>query len=446
MKQIKEIRCAMRSDSTASVGSELINSYSTSMEIKKRIVNAPQSPGVYIFKNRKRQVLYVGKAANLRNRLKSYTGRGWKEDMLKHATSVNWIELSSDIEALIKEAELIKGYKPRFNFMMKDDKNYAYVSFSNDKFPRITTTHQPSESDKATFIGPFTDGVGLKRVLRLLRRGFPYCTCSAKLKHKRSCVNAQIGKCLGYCCLDKAAAKAELAEYKSNINYIKKVLTGKSKGLARQLEKKMMTVSHQQKYEEAASIRNQLTSINRIFEHSPFLKRDLQAERQKALIVLKELLRLDHVPERIEGYDISHHQGSESVASMVVFADGLPQKSEYRKFKMRTVEGINDPAMMAEVLTRRIRHKEWPKPDLIIVDGGKAQLNASKKKLKSKKIAIASLAKRDEELFITTNKHPFKLKRLPPPLLNLVTHVRDEAHRFAISFHRKRRRILVTKG
>ncbi|MDA1335085.1 MAG: GIY-YIG nuclease family protein [bacterium] len=415
------------------------------MSIKDKIKKAPNEPGVYTFKNSRGGILYIGKAANLKSRLKSYTGRGWKEDMLRKAKSVSWEVLSSDVAALIREAELIKRNKPKYNFIMRDDKRYAYVAFTKNTFPRMYITHQPRESKNEIYIGPFTDVTALRRVLKLLRRAFPYCTCPPSPKHKRPCVNAQIGKCLGFCCSDVKNTKQNEKTYKANLHAIKKVLTGKSRSLLGTLEKRMVTLSKARKYESAALIRNQLGSLERIFAHSPHLKRDIAEEREKALESLKEICKLSHFPERIEGYDISHHQGASTVASMVVFENGMPAKDEYRKFNIKTVKGVDDFASMTEVLSRRLKHDEWAMPDLIIVDGGKGQLSAARKALGKKHIPLASLAKREEELYIDGRRDPIKLKQLPPPLLNLVTHLRDESHRFAITFHRKQRRRLVTE-
>ncbi len=412
------------------------------MDIKKAVKNAPSTPGVYIFRNKKRRILYIGKAANLRARLRSYANPGWKEQMLLVASSVEWEELNSDIEALIRESELVKKHKPHFNILLRDDKNYFFVAFTKDFFPHIYLTHQPTSDNKTTYIGPFTDGESIKRVLRLLRRAFPYCTCPTHTRHKRKCVNAEIGKCLGFCCADIPYSKQARLDYRANVTAIKKVLSGKTKILERNLLKKMSAFARAKKYEHAATLRDQIASLNRIFQHSPYLKKDISEDREKALNTLKDLLHLTKIPSRIECYDISHHQGDTSVASMVVFENGIPQKNEYRKFIMRSVIGINDPAMMHEVLARRMRHDEWQLPDLIIVDGGKTQLGAARLAIRER-IPVASIAKREEELHVPRIKMPFKLKSLPSPLLHMITHLRDEAHRFAISFHRKRRRRLV---
>lgn len=255
--------------------------------------------------------------------------------------------------------------------------------------------------------------------------------------------------------MKKPYTKKQLLQYRANIAAIKKILSGRSQSLASELKKKMNALAHKRRYEEAQTARDQLWSIERIFEHRPYLKRDTETEREKALITLKELLGLKQIPARIEGYDISHHHGDTAVGSMVVFENAKPQKNEYRKFIIRSVGGIDDTASLREVLTRRLKHPEWPVPDLFLIDGGKAQLNAAAKALAERNTvlrdketlrgALASLAKREEELYIAGKKDPLPLKKLPQPLLHLLTHVRDEAHRFAISFHRKRKSRLARK-
>ena len=422
------------------------------MNIGNTIKKAPQTPGVYLFKNAGGRILYIGKAANLRARLRSYLHPGWKERMLAEASQVVWEELASDIEALIRESKLIKTHRPQYNILFRDDKNYFFVECTKDIFPRILLTHQPTEKSrnqktKSTFIGPFTDGEAIKRVMRLLRNVFPYCTCSPRAPHARTCINAELGKCLGFCCRKGVAKAEEIRIYKTNINAIKKILSGKARALMLSLKKNMQMCAARQEYEKARTMRDQLMSLDRILKHSPYLKREVSEEYLKALRELKHLLKLAKTPNRIEGYDISHHQGDTSVASMVVFENGIPKKSAYRKFIMRSVSGhalgINDPVMIKEVLSRRLAHREWRKPDFILIDGGKGQLGAARAALAETHIRFGALAKREKELFIEGRKDPIRLISLPPPLLYLLTHVRDEAHRFAVSFHRRRRSRLV---
>ena len=410
------------------------------MDFQKIISSAPQTPGIYLFKNRRGKVIYIGKAANLRSRLRSYLRAGWKDEMMKEASSVVWEELSSDIEALIREATVIKEYRPHYNILLRDDKNYFYVVITKEKFPRIYLSHQPF-IESARYIGPFTDGGSIKRVLRLLRKTFPYCTCPSPARHVRPCVNAEIGKCHGFCCTRGAPTPDDYKTYRANIRAITKVLTGKVAALKKDLVIKMERAAADRRYEDARLCRDQVASLERIFAHSPYLKRELPEERRKALFLLRDLLGMREAPQRIEGYDISHYHGASSVASMVVFLDGVPARHEYRKFIMRSTEGINDFAMMQEVLSRRLRHPEWPMPDVFLIDGGKGQLSSAIRTLKGVglKTHTVALAKREEELYLPNTKTPIRLKTMPPSLLHLLTSIRDEAHRCAVSFHRKRR-------
>ncbi len=439
----------------------------------------PSTSGVYFFKAAEGQILYIGKAGNLKARIQSYfvasrdVGPA-KECMLKEAATLEWRELSSEIEALIEEARLIKKYRPRYNVLMRDDKNYLYVGFTKEPFPKVFLTHQPRQAlsrefkdKKANYIGPFTDATSVKRVLKSLRKIFPYCTC--KERHARPCQNAQIGLCMTYCCLDdkKATQKNSMFSkehiqdarqpYKRAITSIQKILSGNQKTLVRTLKRQMAIYSKDQAFEKAATIRNQLHGLERIFAHSLYITKEHSLENRKALHELEQILHLPHPITRIEGYDISNIQGTDAVGSMVVCTDGAMDKNEYRRFRIKTVTGANDPAMMQEILLRRFDHPEWPYPEVILVDGGISQLNATlaarKKYLRQTAngadmqngitaISIISIAKREEELYLPHKIHPIPLKHTSTALLHLLQQIRDESHRFAIGFHRKLHRRL----
>ena len=420
---------------------------------------APSIPGIYFFLNKDGKILYVGKAINLKLRLLSYADPkmlGWdKKKMLQDAISVKWKELESEVEALIEEAIAIKEHRPKYNIVFRDDKQYFLVGFSKEKFPKIILTHQKKPG--FDYIGPFTDGWALKSVLRNLQRPFPFCTC--KEKHKRPCVRSEIGRCLGVCCIKPnppAGGKEKFfpdfkereIKYKKNIRAIQNILKGRKRDVIKSLEKEMNRFSKEQKFEEAKKIRDQLYALENVFRHAPIIKRELNPERAKALLLAKDLLALADIPRRIEGYDISNIQGTNAVGSMVVFENGEPKKSDYRMFKIRHTKTPDDYAMHQEVLMRRLKHDEWPLPDLFLIDGGLGQLNAAKKVLElyQLKIPIASLAKREEELWVS-DKVKYPLKNLSPILLHLFQHIRDESHRFAINFHRNRRsKMLLTKS
>lgn len=446
----------------------------------------PPTPGVYFFKAADGKILYIGKAGNLKARVSSYfaasrdVGRA-KEKMLREARILDWREVGSEIEALILEAALIKRHAPPYNILMRDDKNYAFVGFTKETFPRILVTHQPlreasskkqelrkEHGIRTTYLGPFTDGTSIKNVLRHLRRTFPFCTCTET--HKRKCQQASLGLCLGICCLNMRAIPESLkreytpvrirtlaAIYRENIKTIRAILTGGHKRILVRLRGEMAILSETRQFEKAAEKRNQIWSLERIFAHSPYISKEQSVENEKGARYLGRILRRKDPIERIEGYDISNILGTDAVGSMVVFTNGRADKTEYRKFKIKTVRGANDPAMMREVLARRLKNSQWRYPDVIVIDGGRTQLNAAlaaraevgldlktdqeiQKRLG--RIQIVSVAKREEELYLPRAKEPLKLKNLPSPLLHLIQQIRDESHRFAISYHRKLHREL----
>ena len=395
------------------------------MTIKTQPKNIPNLPGVYFFRNALWKIIYIGKAANLRARLRSRA-------LPKETKSISWEILGSETEALIREAELIKKHLPKYNVLMRDDKQYFYVGFTKEKFPKIFITHQKNRA--ADYLGPFTEGGVLRSALKTLRRAFPYCTC--KKPHKRPCLNVRIGRCSGFCCVENIAE--ETKKYKKNISAIKQILSGKNRTLARGLKKEMHKLSDTKKYEEAGKIRDQIRALEKIFEHRGVIKQDMPTESAKALRALESILNISDI-NRIEAYDIANIQGKFACGSMVVFADGKIQKNAYRLFKIKSVKKSDDPAMLREIIFRRLKHKEWPYPQVIIVDGGKAQLSVALAiKPPSKIIALTKNKKHvGEHIFIGGKVHPIPLSRLPEPLKNFILMLDSEAHRFAISHYRK---------
>ena len=426
--------------------------YNNLMLARSDFKKAPSKPGIYSFLNKAGKILYIGKAVNLKLRLLSYadlkTLGPAKEKMVKESSRVKWLELESEAEALIEEAISIKAHRPRYNIVFRDDKQYFFVAFTKERFPRIFLTHQPRKTEvrlqgrnrsRTSVVGPFTDGASLKNVLRNLQRAFPYCTC--KEKHKRPCVRSEIGRCLEICCLKNPPENDPREKtYKKNIRAIKNILRGRRRDVLKSLEREMNQFSKKQNFEEAKKKRDQFFALENVFRHAPIIKRELNPEHAKALVLAKDLLSLPDLPRRIEGYDISNIQGTNAVGSMVVFESGEPKKEDYRLFKIRYKKTPDDTAMHQEVLLRRLKHDEWPLPDLFLIDGGLSQLNAAKKVLELYKlnIPVVGLAKREEELWVSSLRK-FPLKQLSPILLHLFQHIRNESHRFAINFHRKRR-------
>ena len=387
----------------------------------------PQNPGVYFFKSASGEIVYIGKAANLRARLQSRI-------LPTKTKSISWEVLGSEVEALIREAELIKKYLPKYNVLMRDDKQYFFVGFTKEKFPKIFITHQKNRA--ANYIGPFTEGGALRNVLKTIRRGFPYCTC--KNPHKRLCLNARIRRCLGFCCVAQKVLREQSLSYAKNIRAIKQILSGKNKSLARILKKEMRKLSDEKQYEDAGKIRDQIRALEKVFEHREIIKQDPPTEFAKAIRALESLLEISGV-NRIEAYDIANIHGRFAYGSMAVFADGKIQKNAYRLFKIKSVRASNDPAMLREVIFRRLKPREWPYPQVIIVDGGKAQLGAVLAvKPPSRIIALTKNKKHiGDHIFIGGKASPIPLSRLPEPLKNMLLMLDSEAHRFAISHYRR---------
>ena len=373
--------------------------------------------------------------------------------MLKGAASVNWQETCSEIEALILESQLIKKCRPPFNIMLRDDKQYFYVGFTHsagsgqakEAFPKIAVVHRPSDKN---FIGPFTDGTALHVTLKLLRRIFPYCTC--KQKHNNYCLNYHIGNCFGFCCLKKEMSAEEIKLYRKNISAVKAVLGGRKGSLIKKLEKEMNAEARKSNFEEAIRIRTQIEKMRNFFENTRVIK-ELELknkESERGITELKRVLKLDVLPVRIEGYDISNIQGEFATGAMAVFtrsassgqADFQPDKNEYRKFKIKFTATPNDAGMLKEILTRRFGHREWKFPDLIIIDGGKGQLSAAKAAV-PKGIPVIAQTKdakhKGHHIYVSIKKSTVPLKNLPTAARNLILQIDAEAHRFAIGYYRK---------
>ncbi len=431
------------------------------LSLKEKIKKAPQKPGIYIFKNKAGKFLYIGKSGNLRNRVRQYLKtdpqRPFSKYLLDEIKKVDFKTTGSEIEALILESKLIKEKSPKYNVMLRDGKQYFFVGITNDPFPRLFLTHQPYKG--AEFIGPFTDGSALKTTLRLLRKVFPYCTC--KQKHHNFCLNYHIGKCPGYCCLkENQNAKIKNQNYQKNIKAIKTILSGRKNSVVKNLNKRLNLLAEKQDFEKAIELRSKIEKLERVFENakiiqnSYFIIHDSKglAEKKDILKKLKQIFKLPGVPHRIEGYDISNIQGKNAVGAMVVFTDGQSDKNEYRKFKIRfkKTSGLpageaDDTAMLKEILLRRFKHPEWPKPDLILIDGGKGQLSAANSVVKNIKIIALTKDKNHKpvKLFVNNGKETIKLNELHSEIKRLLIGIDAEAHRFAIGYYRKLQRKTV---
>ncbi len=413
--------------------------------IKQQLQSLPTTPGVYFFKDKKGQIIYIGKASILKRRVSSYFAKNHKDQktpiLVENIADITWIETVSEVDALFLESEFIKRHKPLYNVREKDDKNFIFIRITmQDDFPTVSLVRRPAD-DKSRYFGPFVQSYGVRQALRHLRKVFPYFV---KDKHKYSSkLEYQIGVL--------PRPDISKSDYRKQIRKLVLVLEGKSTQLIDQLQKDIGKLSKKRSYEEAAELRNQFLALKALNSRVVFGGDEkIALGVDSALFELAELLGLKKAPRRIECYDISNFAGGDSVSSMVVFSDGLPDTKAYRHFKMRT-RGPNDFAMMQETLTRRFseRNKAWPKPDLIIVDGGKGQLSSSKKTLDSMdvKVLTVGLAKRFETLVIDSNdiSSSTSLRKeggyymynfeANSALLHLLQRVRDEAHRFAVGYH-----------
>ncbi|MGC9031281.1 MAG: GIY-YIG nuclease family protein [Minisyncoccia bacterium] len=422
----------------------------------KNIEKLPNKSGVYAFLNENNQFLYIGKAKNIKKRvLEHFKETSFRDTIfIKKVKKVGFLITNSEIEALILEANLIKKIKPLYNIVWKDNKNYFFVAITKEKKPRLFITHQiekrKNEKSKIEYIGPFVDGTSLKKTIFLLRKLFPFRSC--KILPKKPCLFYDLKLCPGICKKDisnKEILKAEKIN-KNNIKKIAEILKGKSKNIFLELKKEILMAIKEENFEKAKEIKDKFFAFEKILLNSKIIQENNYYKDNYFKIEkeLRKILKIKNKISRIEAYDVSNIQGKEATASMVVFINGKTSKEDYRKFKIRAEGKPNDFAMLKEAILRRFSHKEWAFPDLILVDGGKGQLSAALKcknyNFETKKIKIIALAKKKNELFIENQKEPILLKKLSIDLANLILRIRDEAHRFAIFYHRKLREKKLT--
>lgn len=408
--------------------------------VAKKLKDLPVSPGVYFYKDDKGKIIYVGKAISLKNRVRQYfqlsRARDVKTDLLvDDIADLDWITVDSEIEALFLESEMIKRYLPKYNIDLRDDKHYQYVRIdSKSNHPTVQVTRRPLD-DGAEYFGPYVGG-GARPALKYLRRIFPF-DWRIPADKKRASLDYHLNLSPGL-----EAGKTTLEQYRSNLRKLKMFLKGERIKLEKQLEVEMQAAAKQHNFELAARLRDQVWALNNLKKQIIFSDNELfDISKDQALNGLGELLGLKDLPRRIEGYDISHMSGTNNVASMVVFTNGVSDKREYRKFKMRLL-GNDDFGHMREVMSRRFSGKnleQWPKPDLILIDGGKGQVSAAKSILDAKMISIPliGLAKRFEEIIIPSDNGQFIVTNLglDSHITKLLQRIRDESHRFAVSYH-----------
>jgi excinuclease ABC subunit C len=423
---------------------------------RDKVRRFPTSPGVYLMKDSRGRVIYIGKAVNLRNRAGSYfnskaAGDRRIADLVPEIADVDFIPTDSEVDALLLEARLVKDTQPRFNQELKDDKTFPYLQITLDEdFPRIEFTRKPRTKGVKLY-GPFTSAKRLRGAIAVLQRIFKFRTCGLDIIEEeerwrwfRPCLLASINQCTAPCNLRIARD-----DYKEDIRRLRMFLDGHKKELLKELEESMKAASAELKFEKAARIRDEVKAIGNLN-----LRGDLREHAQpeafyidpkRGMAGLQKILNLPVRPRRIEGMDIAHLQGGETVASLVQFIDGLPFKHGYKRYKIKTVKGVDDFASMREVVSRRFRRLQQEGesfPDILLIDGGKGQLSAALESLEALKIhrpTVISLAKQEEEIYTPGESEPIKLSR-HSYALRLLQYVRDESHRFAQSYHHLLRR------
>jgi len=416
----------------------------------------PHRPGVYLMKDAQGRVIYVGKAKDLKNRVSSYFQKGASDDprlsgLLREIYDLDFLEAESEVDALLLEARLIKDIQPKYNRELRDDKTFPYLQiYVREEFPRVEFTREP-RSRGVKLYGPFASASSLRGAIQVLQKIFKFRTCSLDISSEdprwrwyRPCLLYSINQCLAPCNL-----RVTKEEYRKAIYRLQRFLDGEKKALLEEMYEEMQQAAKERRYEEAARIRDQIRLLETLDERGE-LETHVQPEvfpvdPKKGLAGLRKVLRLKKVPRTIEGVDIAHLAGTDMVASVVQFIDGLPFKPGYRRYRIRTVEGVDDYAAIREVIMRRFRRlseEEEVFPDLLLIDGGKGQLHAAQEAFRALNLTpptLVALAKQEEELYLPDREEPLRLSR-DSFALRLLQSVRDEAHRFAQHYHHLLRR------
>ena len=404
-------------------------------ELKQKLSKLPDSPGVYFHLNSDGEIIYVGKAAVLKNRVRQYFQNTKKdpktEALVSEIADTNWIKVDTEMDALFLESEMIKRYMPKWNILLRDDKTVTYIKITmNEEVPYLSFTRTPVD-DKATYIGPFYGKLAVEKALRVLRRIFPYYT---KPYTGRKTLNTDLGLTPGI-----EVGKSTPADYKKNLKKLIRYLEGDREKLLKDLEKTMKAEAKAGNYELAAEARDQLFGLQELKKKIVFSDKEfLDISSDQALVELQKILNLPHPPRRIEGYDISHQSGANAVGSMVVFINGASARDEYRKFKLRG-SGKDDLKSMVEVISRRLKHQEWDLPDLIILDGGITQVNAVLPLVSALNIPVIGRDKsgdhsKSAEVKIIVEGKMINLDK-SSHIARLIARIDEEAHRFAITYH-----------
>jgi excinuclease ABC subunit C len=417
----------------------------------EKVRSFPQTPGVYLMKDEAGRVIYVGKAKNLRARAGSYFLKAAAEDsrtakLVLEIRDIDYLDAESEIDALLMEARLIKDILPKFNRDLRDDRTFPYLEiFTHEDFPRVRFTREP-KSRGTKLYGPFTNPRGLRGAIQVLQKIFKFRTCTLDIDEDdkrwrwfRPCLLASIAQCTAPCNL-----RISKEEYRKDIRRLQRFLEGGKNRLLKEMREEMAAASHELHFEEAGRLRDEIEMVESLDDRGE-LETHVQPEvfpidPKRGLAGLQKVLHLENRPRTIEGIDVAHTAGTETVASVVQFIDGLPFKPGYKRMKIRSVAGPDDVASIYEAVARRFQHVqregETP-PDILLVDGGKGQLNAALAALAALGInsqTVVGLAKREELVFTAGADEPLHLSR-HGYALRLLQYVRDEAHRFAQHYH-----------
>ncbi|MDG2470596.1 MAG: excinuclease ABC subunit UvrC [Pirellulaceae bacterium] len=420
-------------------------------QVAQKVKEFPASPGVYLFKDAAGVVIYVGKAKNLRTRAGSYFLKAAAEESrlsnwLHEIADADYLECESEVDALLVESRLIKDIQPRNNKDLKDDKSFPYLMITTgEDFPRVELTRTPPTQGVKLY-GPFPSAGALRGAIQVLQRIFKFRTCSLDIQQDdqrwkwfRPCLLASIKQCTAPCNL-----RISKDAYRKDIKRLQMFLAGNKTRLIGQLKKEMGSAAKSFLYEEAARLRDEISMLESLDERGEL---DTHAQPEvfyidpaKGLAGLKKILRLKETPRTIEGVDIAHLGGGETVASLVQFIDGIPFKPGYRRYKINEVSGIDDFRSIHEVVGRRFQRlsdEQAAFPDILLIDGGKGQLSSAREAFEALQIEppiLLSLAKREEEVFVPGRSEPLKLSKTSFAS-RLLQYVRDEAHRFAQHYH-----------
>ncbi len=411
----------------------------------------PQTPGVYLMKDSAARVIYIGKAKNLRSRASSYFHKGAGEEWrtapwIHEICDADYIECESEVDALLMESRLVKDIQPKHNKELKDDKTFPYLMITTyEDYPRVVVTREPRDRGVKLF-GPFANAGDLRGAVQVLQRIFKFRTCELDIEATdkrwqwfRPCLLASINQCTAPCNL-----RISKEDYRRDIQRLQLFLDGKKNSLLKEMREEMAAAAKTLEFEKAARLRDEIRMLENLDKRGDL---DTHAQPEvffidpkKGLAGLRKILKMKEVPRTIEGIDIAHLGGEQTVASVVQFLDGLPFKPGYRRYKIRDVHGVDDFRSIHEVVARRykrMRDESEVFPDLVLIDGGRGQLNAALAAFRDQDIsppAILSLAKRDEELYLPDREEPLRLSR-HAYALRLLQYVRDEAHRFAQHYH-----------